>query len=334
MSTVAIRPLGTPSNAIANQTNPRTLDETPSVPIVSPMPTWMNKRRVGNQTLLGYSLAGEETVIGLPDLNVCFDVGRAPREIIPIDNMCISHGHMDHAAGVAYYLSQRGFIGAGAGRVIIHRDQAINIQKLMAIWADIEGHPAPGHIEAVLPGEDVKIRRDLLIRPFAVKHAASALGFSVIESRHKLKAEHVGKSGQQIVALKKQGIEIEDWLEVPLVTYCGDTAMAPFLDLPYVRQAEVLLIECTFFDREHLHRARVGNHIHVSDMREILARVESPHVVITHVTRRTDPRRARDIMRDAIDPADRDRVSFLMDRPPRRQFDRPRRADATAGDNA
>lgn len=291
----------------------------------------MNKRRVGGHALVGYSLAGEETVIGLPELNVCFDVGRAPREIIPIDNLCISHGHMDHAAGVAYYLSQRGFIGAGAGRVIIHRDQAVNIQRLMAVWADIEGHPAPGHIEAVLPGEDVKIRRDLLIRPFAVDHAASALGFSVVESRHKLKAEHAGKSGQQLVALKKQGIEIEDWIEVPLVTYCGDTAVGDFLDLPCVRQAGVLLIECTFFDREHLHRARVGRHIHVTDIREILGRIECPHVVITHVTRRTDPRRAREIIKDAVDPADVDRISFLMDRPPRRRQQLPV-ADATTGD--
>ncbi len=282
------------------------------------MPTWMNRRTVAGQSLVGYSLAGEETVVALPELNVCFDVGRAPREIIPIDNLCISHGHMDHAAGVAYYFSQRGFIGAGAGRLIIHKDQAPNIEKLLAIWADIEGHPAPAYIEPVIPDQDVKIRRDLLIRPFAVDHHACALGFSLIESRHKLKPEHHGKTGPQLVALKKQGIEIEDWIEVPLVAYCGDTAIDDFLDLPHVRDAEILLIECTFFDRDHLHRARQGRHIHVSDMREVLERVSSPNIVITHVTRRTDFRSAVRIMHDALAPSDRDRVSFLMQRPPRR----------------
>ncbi len=290
----------------------------------------MNKKRVGRHLLLGYSVAGEETVIGLPELNVCFDAGRAPREIIPIDNLCISHGHMDHAAGIPYYLSQRGFIGAGAGRIIIHRDLAVHIEELMAIWEKIERHPAPGYIESVLPGQDVEIRRGLLIRPFSVEHTATALGFAVIESRHKLKAEHVGKSGPQLVALKKQGVQIEDWIEVPLVAYCGDTAVGDFLELSHVGEAEVLLIECTFFERDHLRRARVGKHVHVSDLREILARTNCPHVVLTHVTRRTDLRQAIAMIPDAVDQADRDRITFLMERPPRRPRPRP----TTQPDNA
>jgi ribonuclease Z len=278
----------------------------------------MNNKTVGDYTLLGYSLAGEETVVGLPELNVCFDVGRAPREIIPIDNLCISHGHMDHAAGVAYYLSQRGFIGASPGRVIIHRDQARNIQRLMEVWSDIEGHHAPGDIEGVLDGDEIKIRRDMFIRAFDVNHSAKALGFSIIERRHKLKPELIGKTGPQLVALKKQGIAIEDFVQVPLVTYCGDTAIGDFLNLEYVTNAGILIIECTFFEQDHLRRARVGRHIHVSDLRHILERVRSQHVVLTHVTRRTDLRQAKRIARDAVSPTDADRISFLMERPPRR----------------
>ena len=290
--------------------------------MVCPMPTWMNKRRVGRYALEAYSLAGEETVVCFPELNVCFDVGRAPREIISIDNLCISHGHMDHAAGVAYYLSQRGFIGASPGRVIIHRDQATQVQRLMDVWNDIEGHYAPGDIEGVLPGEDVVIRRDLVIRPFAVVHTRTSLGFSAIETRHKLKPEHIGKTGPQLVALKKQGVVIENHIETPLIAYCGDTAVGDFFDLSWVRDAELLVIECTFFEHEHLHRARVGKHTHVSDLRQVLAHNRSKHVLIMHVTRRTDMRQAKAMLRDAIEPEDLERVSFLMERSPRREGQR------------
>ena len=57
----------------------------------------------GGIRVLGFSLAGEETVVAAPEYDVCFDVGRAPREVISIDNICLTHGHMDHAAGIVYF---------------------------------------------------------------------------------------------------------------------------------------------------------------------------------------------------------------------------------------
>ena len=64
---------------------------------------------VGNLHVIGYSVAGEETVIQIPELDVCFDIGRAPYFALTSNILCITHGHMDHLAGIAYYLSQREF---------------------------------------------------------------------------------------------------------------------------------------------------------------------------------------------------------------------------------
>ncbi len=275
--------------------------------------------------LQAFSVAGEESVIVLPEHNVCFDPGRAPRETIPIDNMCLTHGHMDHAAGVAYYLSQRTFVGIAPGRVICHREIAQHIQRLMAVWADIERHPSPGTVYGVAPLEDVEIRRGMLLRPFEVNHTAGALGYSLIEVRRKLKPELLGKTGPELVAFKKQGIEIENVVEVPVVTCSGDTALGRWLDLEFVRRSEVLLVECTFFEPDHRERARAGRHIHVNDVPAILEAVPDARVVLTHMTRRTDPRWARQTLERIVKPGDMERLSFLMERDRDSTSRRPRR---------
>ncbi len=296
------------------------------------MPTPMIDKTVGAFRVVGYSLAGEETVIALPEFNVCFDAGRAPREMVTIDTLCVSHGHMDHAAGVPYYLSQRTFIGTHAGRVILHQDLVSRFKVLMECWARIEGHPSPAEWVGLVHDQEFPLRRDLVIRAFDVNHGECALGFSLIERRKKLKPQYADHTGPQLVELKKKGIEIVNEVDVPLVAYCGDTADGPFFDLDYVRNARLMILECTFFDPEHVVRAEAGKHLHVRDLRTILPRLRCPNILVTHVTRRTDMRAVKRICRDSLEPVDLQRIKFLMDRPRRENAAAGKAADA--GGNA
>ncbi len=270
------------------------------------------RKHVDGIELLGFSLAGEETVIAAPGFNMCFDVGRAPREIIPIDNVCLSHGHMDHAAGVAYYFSQRKFVGIGPGRLIVHRGLAPVIRRLLEAWAVIERHDTPADIIGVEAGQDVEVRRGLVVRPFAVNHCDFALGYTLIEIRRKLKPELRGKTGPELVGLKHAGASIEDDIEIPLVTYSGDTTAGRFLELDFVRDSRVVLLECTFFEKAHLDRARAGRHIHVADLPRVMEALPDARIVLTHVTRRTDMRTAERELGRTLRSGDLDRVTFLM----------------------
>jgi len=288
------------------------------------MASRMVEKKVGSLVLCGFSLAGEETVITVPQLNVAFDVGRAPREVVSIDHVCLSHGHMDHAAGVAYYFSQRAFQGAPPGCVLVHHRLVSALQDLMQVWGRIEGHVSPGRIVGVDEGEDYPIRRDLVVRPFRVNHGGYALGFSVIEVRKKLKPEYADHSGQQIAELKRAGHVVEYRLEIPRIAYCGDTVAGRFLDEDHVRNAEVVILECTFFEEDHVERARKGQHVHVRDLPAMLERLRSPHVVIAHITRRTFMRDVKRTLKDLLRKEDLERITILMDQSRPRRMEEPR----------
>src|SRR6478672_10506299 len=94
-------------------------------------------------SLIGYSVAGEETVVQVPELNVCFDIGRSPYFALTSDYLCITHSHMDHLAGLGYYLSQRSFQGMKPGTVLIPREMERPVDALLRSWRDVERQGTP-----------------------------------------------------------------------------------------------------------------------------------------------------------------------------------------------
>lgn len=279
-------------------------------------PYILSQISAGELTIAGYSVAGEESVVIVPELDVCFDIGKCPREALPINHVLLTHGHADHSAGVLYYFAQRDFQGMEQGTVVCPAKLIEPLEGLVHAWGRVEGQIPPYEFVGIADGQDYTIRRNLLARAFATKHRhpAGAVGFSIIDVRHKIKPEYAELDQAAIVDLKEQGKEITNRTEVPLVAYLGDTAAANYSDLPCVRDAKVLLTECTFFDEDHRSRARHGRHIHVEDMAELLEGMNNEKIIITHVTRRTNLGYARKCLRRVL-PADvHERVTFLMNR--------------------
>jgi len=275
-------------------------------------PYRLSQLTIGQFTLAGYSVAGEEAVIVVPELDCVFDIGRCPREALTVNHVLMSHGHMDHIAGLPYYFAQRDFQGIADGVALVPADLVEPLEQLMAAWGRVEGHVPPHKFVPMDAGQDYEVRRGLIARAFQTRHTGLSLGFSVIDVRHKLRPEHAGLSSTQIVALKREGVQITNRMEYPLVAYLGDTGKANYSHLPHVAGAQVLLLECTFFDADHVRRARAGKHLHVSDLPEVLEGMNNEHIIIVHVTRRTNMAAARKILRKELPKGILERITFLM----------------------
>ncbi len=266
----------------------------------------------GKLSLAGVSIAGEQTAVAVPELDVCFDIGLCPRVALSCGHICLTHGHMDHAAALAYYFSQRDFQGMQPGTALVPKQIAQPIEQMLEAWDRIEGKVSPRQIVPMSDGDEFEIRRDLIIRAFSVPHTAASLGYLIYERRKKLLEEYLGLSGPQIVELKNQGQEITRTMEVPILCYLGDVQLRGLEWTDMMRQAPILVVECTFFEHDHQHRARFGQHVHIDDLVELLPQLQNEYIVLTHLTRRTDMRQAKKLLAQKLSRDQRQRIHFFM----------------------
>ncbi len=251
--------------------------------------------------VIGYSVAGEETVVQVPELNINFDIGKCPRPALTSDFCLLTHGHIDHSAGIAYYLSQRFFQGMSAGTVLCPANIAEPLSTIIHAWGGLEGKVTEHRIVPMKVGDEFELRKGLIARAFAVRHTVPALGYAIIDRREKLKPELLAQNlpGHVLRKMKEAGEQITYRLDVPLVAYTGDTSMGETLLQPGVMDAKVLITECTFFEGEHRRRASVGQHIHVDDLMAVLPELKNELVLISHVSRRTHLKLAKRIFAEA-----------------------------------
>lgn len=270
----------------------------------------------------GISIAGEQTAIHCPELDLAFDVGLCPRPVLTASTLALSHAHMDHSAGIPYYFSQRTFQKLGTGHVVCHPELEAPLRQMMAGWIDLERQRTPHQITALAPDASLAIRPNLLLRAIEVSHTGPSLGFCAVETRSKLRPEFRELPQDRLRELRLGGTAITQMVEIPLVAYTGDTEFGPFLFRDEFAKAGIVVTECTFFEGDHRDRARVGKHLHVEDLKVLLGTWSARDVVVIHVSRRTNLSFARERLREVCGD-DAERVHLLMDhRANRARFDR------------
>lgn len=261
----------------------------------------------------GLSVAGEVTCVQSPEMDICFDMGCCPRAMLTSRYVALSHGHMDHVGGLAYYCSQRQFQGMGVGTIICDERIAPAVRQMMAGMACLEDQQTPYELIPLEAEQTLQIKNNMFLRAFHTEHTSPSVGYVVIEQRTKLLEQYNGLPQEKLRELKGRGVEITRPIEIPLIAYLGDTAPGPHLVREDVRNAKIIVTECTFFEPEHRSRAKIGMHLHVEDLAEWLPVTACEAMVITHVSRRTHMGYAQDRLKEVLGEAGAERCHFLMD---------------------
>lgn len=239
--------------------------------------------------ITGVSIAGRETWFRLPSLDLAFDLGRSPTELVSVSNVFLSHAHLDHAAGLAYWASQRLLRKLPGGVVRTEPSAVARLAEVVSLQEELEGGlKYDAKIEALAPGQRVFLRKDLAVGAFRADHRIPSLGFLASEVRNRVRKEFHGKTPEEIRAAARAGVSVSEPVPRPLVAYSGDTGKGLFESAPReVFHAKVFLLECSFLEDRDRDRAGAWGHLHLSEITERADLFENEVLVLTHLTLRT-----------------------------------------------
>ena len=251
----------------------------------------------------GVSVAGRETWFHLPTLHLAFDLGRAPTELVSVPNIFLSHAHLDHGAGLAYWCSQRRLLRLAGGVVRTHPAGVPAWMNLLALHEALEAVRYDARVEAMEPGTRVNLRRDLEVEAFETDHRVPTLAFVASEIRNRLRPDLAGQSPEDIRDAAARGEAVSGRVAIPLVAYSGDTGAGIFARAPRsFFAAKVLLLECSFVEERDRERSKAWKHLHVDEIAERADLFENEVVILTHLTLRTSGDEIRRLLKSRLPP--------------------------------
>jgi ribonuclease Z len=237
----------------------------------------------------GVSIAGHESFYKVPAFRCLLEFGRAPDDVLGYGTVCLTHGHLDHAAGLAHHASRRRLTGLPAARVFAPEEAAPDLEAWLAISERLENVGYGVHVTPAVPGRQVDLRNDLSVTFLPGRHRVPTVGYLFSEVRKKLVDELIGRPEDEIVALRIRGAEVTRREEIPLLAYPGDCSPEIFEAAPELFRARVLLVECSFLGEDDRDRARKYDHLHLDDIVERASLFQNEAIVLTHFSMRYRP---------------------------------------------
>ena len=233
------------------------------------------------------SVGGLYTCVQFPNYKIAIDMGISPRSSFNKSHVFFTHTHGDHIAGVVRHCSSRNLMQLPEPTYIVGKDDAHNFVPFLEAAGKLNRSQMKYHLHAISPNERIDIRKDLYVKSYRSVHSTPCQGYIICETKKKLRSEYLGFTGKDIAELRKAGVDISEEIEIPIVTYTGDTTIDVFKREPQLQNVKILITEVTFWDDNITPaESKKRGHIHINDIVENAELFTQPHIVLMHASSR------------------------------------------------
>jgi ribonuclease Z len=263
--------------------------------------------------IYGESYAARHTIVYIGGLGICFDIGMKTEE--SPTHIFISHAHSDHVYGLPSHLLEP---ARGPPVVIVPKPSKNYIeQMILSHHRATKNNPHAStncrFVEVSIPSkiglapmylqEEFTIKNALYaVELFKCTHTIATNGYGIIGKKSKLKKEYVGKSQEELEALKIEGHEICEIVSIPHFAYLGDTTHHVFyteknskICNPNIEKYGTIFVECTFLHDtpDEIKHAKKKKHMHWINLKPYIVSHPDITFVLGHFSTRYKPSEIR-----------------------------------------
>ncbi len=247
-------------------------------------------------SITGYSTALFSTWYFVEEFGLLFDAGDGLMASLmqksrKVSHAFISHADRDHLTG----LLQFNQLNARPGLPLIYYPANCGSFPALEDFSNrFDPHVAGTKWLPLVPGEEVWLRNDILVKAIKNGHVPSAegifksCGYKLVQVRKKLKPEFIGLSGTELRQLTEEHGQafINTEIRTTLLGYSGDT---PVEDYSRWDNCEVLIHEATFLDEKLSGLERVNKHSRLHEVMEMVSQLNIGKLILGHFSSRYNP---------------------------------------------
>ena len=259
------------------------------------------------------STGGIESSYRLPKLRILFDIGRCPPGSDRYPVLFLSHSHIDHSAGLPYYVSLRSLKKMAPPTVYCPMECRDDLQKMLNSWVPLDADADHCRLIGLKEGDEIPLKDDSFVRAFSSPHRVPVRGYTIHKKKRRLKAALQGMDASEVATRARAGEQVNEVVVHPEFCFPGDTLIESIEREESITRARVLLLECTFAGNNiSVDRARKAGHIHLDQIAERAELFKNEIILLTHWSQRYSDKQIQNEVSKALPESLLKRVKIIF----------------------